>query len=353
MLFTIPWGYRYAIGTDQVLFKKGAFMSFMSKRFKLIGYSCFALLVLFFAGQDSYGEQKPYPNRTIKVMVGSSPGGLQDLWARAWTNEFSKTLKVPVVIANIAGASTMGALIEAARAKPDGYALVMGSQSNVVGAAISSKLEFDLFKDFVPIGAFGSFPTIVAVEGSSPFKTYEDLINFAKKNPKKLKCGSAGSSIIGHFNFELLKQYADVDIVMVPFKGSPPTVIALLGKHVDLVSLAPTALMGLMRAGRVRALLTTRKMNEFPDVPQYSDKGLTEAGMAAWSGILAPAGISKEIHKKLVDTFAKVTNDPKVVKRMEDLGYNISYQNPQELSTQMKKDFVKLSAAAKRAGIHE
>lgn len=329
-------------------------MSLLIKRLvKLIVYSCFSFLILFFVSQDSYGEQKPYPIRAIKMMVGTAPGGVPDLWARAWTDEFSKALKVPVVIANVAGASTMGALIEAARVKPDGYTLTTASQSNVVGYAIASKPVVDLFKDFVPIGAFGSFPTIVAVESSSPLKTYEDLIDFAKKNPKKLKCGSAGSTIISHFNFELLKQYANIDVVMVPFKGSPPAVNALLGKHVDLLALSPSALMGLMKAGRVRALLTTRKMKELPDVPLFADKGLAEAGLAAWSGLLAPAGINKEIHKKLVDTFAKVTKDPNVVKRVEDLGFNTYYQSPQDLTIQMKKDYEKLSAVAKQAGIGE
>jgi len=329
-------------------------MSFFRKKLIVLVSCCsLSLLVLFLASHESYGAQKTYPDRAIKLMVGTAPGGVPDLWARAWTDEFSKALKVPVVIANIAGASTMGALIEAARAKPDGYTIATASQSNVVGYSIASKPVVDLFKDFVPLGSFGSFPTIVAVEASSPFKTYEDLIDFAKKNPKKLKFGTAGATIISTFIFELLKQHANVDIVMVPFKGSPPAVNALLGKHVDLLSLSPSALMGLMKAGRVRALLTTRKMKEIPDVPTFADKGLTDAAMPSWSGIMAPAGISPEIQRKLVDTFAKVVKDPNVVKRIEDLGFNTYYQSPQELTIQMKKDSEKLSAVAKRAGISE
>jgi len=329
-------------------------MSFFRKKLIVLVSCCsLSLLVLFLASHESYGAQKTYPDRAIKLMVGTAPGGVPDLWARAWTDEFSKALKVPVVIANIAGASTMGALIEAASAKPDGYTIATASQSNVVGYSIASKPVVDLFKDFVPLGSFGSFPTVVAVEASSPFKTYEDLIDFAKKNPKKLKFGTAGATIISTFIFELLKQHANVDIVMVPFKGSPPAVNALLGKHVDLLSLSPSALMGLMKAGRVRALLTTRKMKEIPDVPTFIEKGLTDAAMPSWSGIMAPAGISPEIQRKLVDTFAKVVKDPNVVKRIEDLGFNTYYQSPQELTIQMKKDSEKLSAVAKRAGISE
>ncbi len=325
----------------------------IKKTIKLFFYCCFLPCVLFVAVTNSYGEQKAYPERAIKILVGTAPGGVSDLWTRSWTDEFSKILKVPVVIDNIAGASGLSSLIEAARAKPDGYTITYVTQSNVVGYAVSSRPAFDLFKDFIPIGAYGSFPTTVAVENSSPFKTYEDLIDFAKKNPNKLKCGSAGATIISHFNFELLKQYANVDIIMVPFKGSPPAVTALLGKHVDLLALSPSALMGLMKAGRVRALLATQKMKEFPDVPLFSDKGLAEAGMAAWTGVFAPSGISKEIHRKLIDAFARVTKDPNVVKRIEDLGFNAYYQNPQDLAVQMKGDFEKFKAIAKKAGISE
>ena len=329
-------------------------MSFLRKIFvKLVVYCCITLVVLFFTGEKSYGEPKAYPERTIKILVGTAPGGVADLWTRAWTDEFSKIVKVPVVIDNIAGASGLASLIEASKAKPDGYTLTYVTQSNVVGYAVSSQPAFDLFKDFIPIGTYGSFPTTIAVENSSPFKTYEDLIGFAKKNPNKLKCGSAGATIISHFNFELLKQYTNVDIIMVPFKGSPPAVTALLGKHVDLLALSPSAIMGLMKAGRVRALLTTQKMKEFSDVPLFSDKGLGEAGMAAWAGIFAPAGISKEVRGKLVDTFARVTKDPNVVKRIEDIGFNSYYQSPQDLAVHMKSDFEKFKVVAKKAGISE
>lgn len=323
---------------------------------RMISWICclsFVLCFLAILSTDSYGQKKEYPERAVKILVGTTPGGVADLWTRAWSDEFSKILKVPVIVEAIGGASGMAALIEAAGAKPDGYTLNYVSQSQVVGYAISTKPGFDLFKDFVPIGAFGSFPTLVVVEKSSPFMSYEDLMDFAKKNPKKLKCGSAGATIISHFNFELLKHYAKVDIVMVPFKGSPPAITALLGKHVDLLSLSPSALIGLLQAGRVRALLATQRLKDFPDIPLFSEKGLTEAGMAAWSGLFAPSGIPEEIRKKLIDFFEKVFKNPDVIKRIENVGFNPGYQTPTDLAIQLKKDFGKISDVAKQAGISE
>src|SRR4030042_1784717 len=145
------------------------------KGIRLIGYFGLVLCFSAISVMDSYAQKKEYPERTIKLLVGTVPGGVSDLWTRAWIDEFSKILKVPVVIENIGGASTTAALIEAATAKPDGYILNNVSQSAVAGFAIASKPPYDLFKDFVPIGALGSFPTLVVVEKSSPFKTHEEL----------------------------------------------------------------------------------------------------------------------------------------------------------------------------------
>lgn len=314
---------------------------------------CFVLCLLAIPSTDSCGQTKEYPERPIKIIVTTAAGGVGDLWTRAWSDEFSKMLKVPTVVVNEGGASGMTALIEAAGAKPDGYTLTNLSLSQVAGFALSSKPSFDLFKDFIPIGAFGSFPSLIVVEKSSPFQTYEDLIDYAKKNPGKLRCGTAGVTMISHFNFELLKQHTKVDIVMVPFKAGPQAVTATLGKHVDLLTIPPQSVLGLLKAGKVRVLLTTQKLRDFPNIPLFSEKGLAEVGVAAWFGLFAPSGIPKEIYKKLTDTFEKVANDPKIIERIERLGFTPSYQNPTDLAIQLKKDFEKIKTVAKQAGISE
>jgi len=317
--------------------------------------SCFALLLCLTAVHitDSFGQKREYPERAIKILVTTAAGGVGDLWVRAWSEEFSKMLKVPVVIVNEGGASGMTALIDASTAKPDGYTLVDITQSLVVGFALSAKPPFDLFKDFVPFGGFGSFPTLILVEYSSPFKTYEDLMDFARKNPGKLKCATSGVTMVSHFNMELLKQHTKADIVLVPFKTGPQALTAALGKHVDLLALPPQSAVGQLKAGKLRALLTTQRLKDYPDVPLFSDKGLKEAGMSAWIGMFAPSGIPKDILKKLTDTFERIAKDPVLMDRIEKLGFTPDYQTPEELAATVKRDFEKIKAVAKQAGIAE
>ncbi len=304
---------------------------------KMVRYAGFlSLLLCLLAVQttDSYGQKKEYPEKAIKIIVTTAAGGVGDLWVRAWSDEFSKMLKVPVVIVNEGGASGMTALIDAATARPDGYTLVDITQSLVVGFALSAKPPFDLFKDFVPFGGFGSFPTLILVEQSSPFKTYEDMMDYARKNPGKLKCATSGVTMVSHFNLELLKQHTRANIVLVPFKTGVQALTATLGKHVDVLTLPPQSTISHIKSGRLRVLLTTQKLKDYPNVPLFSDKGLKEAGMSAWIGMFAPSGISKDIHTKLTGAFERIAKDPALMDRIEKLGFTPDYQTPEELAIQ-------------------
>ncbi|MFB3883884.1 MAG: Bug family tripartite tricarboxylate transporter substrate binding protein [Thermodesulfobacteriota bacterium] len=314
-------------------------------------WMCFLGVVfsfLLFLSTNSYG-QKEYPEKEIKITVGTA-GSVSDLWTRAWTDEFSKILKVPVVVVNKTGGLT--GQLEAKKSRPDGYTLAYVSQSNVVTQAVSEKPPVDLIKDLAPIGALGSFPTLIVVEQSSPFQKFEDLIDYARKNPGKLKCGSAGI-LISYFNFELLKRYTKTDMTVVQFKGSAPASTALLGKHVDLLTISPSAIVGLMKAGRIRALLSTQKLKDFQGIPLFSDKGLEEAGMAAWSGLFAPVGVPKDIQNILIDAFAKTAKNPEILKRMENLDYSTDYTGPTQLGAQLKKDFDKMIPIVNELGLKQ
>ena len=309
-----------------------------------------SISILTLSVQDSFAQK--YPTKSIKIIAGTTPGGADDLATRTWTDEFSKAMGVPVVVFNHPGGGGSVGAAEAAKADPDGYTL-LGASSGAMGfnTAMNPKLPYDTLRDFVPIGCFATAATLIIVNSNSPFKTIEELLDYARKNPGKLNCGSAGVGVISYFNYELFKYYAKVDISHVPFQGSPPAVTALLGNHVDLICLALGPVSGHIKAGRLRGLVTTVKIKEFPDIPLFSEKGLAEAGLVSWWAFFAPAKIPKEVHTKLAATFEKVAKDPAVTKKLENIGYNPYYLDPAAFDRLLRTDLKKMAEMVKTIGI--
>lgn len=292
-----------------------------------------------------------YPEKPIELLVGTSPGGLIDLGARAWADEFSKKIGVPLIIKNMAGAGGTLAVAEAAKSVPDGYTLVAGSQTPVVIAPAISELPYRSDRDIVPIGAFGVTPVLIVVNADSPFKTIEELLDYARKNPGKLNCGTAGVGTISYFDLELIKTYGKVQIEHVPFKGSTPAVTALLGNHVDMLTITLPSLPGHLKAGRIRALAITTKTSQFPEIPLFAEKGLNEADIPTWAGFFAPAGIPKSVHQKLVSVFADVLKEPAVMQRLENVGFTPFYLGPEDLMTLIRKELKTMAEITKKASI--
>jgi tripartite-type tricarboxylate transporter receptor subunit TctC len=303
--------------------------------------------------KESSAQGEGYPDKPIKLIVGTQPGGASDLGTRAWSDEFSKKLGVPMVIINQGGGGGTVALANAAGAKPDGYTLASVTAIPVsIAPAVDSSLPYDTIKDLAPIGIFGITPLLIVVNANSPFKTIEELLDYAKKNPGKLNCGTAGAGTIAHIDLEIVKFYGKVEIDHVPFKASAPATAALLGNHVDLNFTAMTPVMGHLKAGRMRALLTTNRIKEFPDVPLFSEKGFPQAGMAMWTGLLAPAKIPKEIHKKLVGTFEEVVvKNQGVIEKLNNVGLTPFYLGPDDMAKRIKDEMRVISDIAKKAGI--
>ena len=297
-------------------------------------------------------QAKEYPEKAIKLVVGTQPGGLIDLGARAWSDEFAKGLGVPVVIFNQGGGGGTLALTDVSKSTPDGYTLAAASQTpTVIAPALTPNLPYNASRDFVPIGAFGVTPSLIIVNAGSPFKTVEELLDYAKKNPGKLNCGTAGVGTISHFDLELVKATHRIDLVHVPFKGSTPAVTALLGNHVDLLFITLPALPGHLKAGRMRGLATTTKIRQFPEIPLYSEKGLSEAGMETWAALFAPAKIPKNVHQKLSIVFGEVVKSPAVGQKLENVGFTPRYISPDSLAKLMKEESMRAAEIVQKAGM--
>jgi tripartite-type tricarboxylate transporter receptor subunit TctC len=315
-----------------------------------VSLCCLAFLSLTILSTDAYPQQKVFPEKSIEV-IAAAAGSVGDLWLRSWGDEFAKLLNVPFVVVNKGGAMT--SLIELSMAKPDGHTIAYFSYPQMIAWTQASKPPVDMFKDFSPLGAFGTYSALIAVEASSPFKTFEELIDYARKNPKKLKCASPGAHIHDHYIFELLMEHTKTDMVTVPFTGSSQVVTALLGKHVDLIVLAPAALVGHMKAGRIRPLITVQKLKEFPDIPLFSEKGLGEAGIVSPVSLIIWSTTPKEAQNKLIDALAKVAKDPKNIEKIEKLGFKGEYISPAEMWANLKKDYEKIRPIVDRLGLKE
>lgn len=309
-------------------------------------------LTLTFSFEESFAQKKGYPEKPIKIIVPVNPGGQSDLAIRSGSEELSKKLGVSVFIVNEAGGGGTIAAAELSKAKPDGYTL-FGAPMNtmLIAPAMNPKINYSI-NDFTPVCMISASPMVCAVNSTSPFKTIEALLDYAKKNPGKLNGGAPVAST-GHLDLELIKYHAKVDIVTVPFKGSPEGTTALLGNHIDVYVGALAPLLGHLRSGRLRGLMTTNKLKELPDIPLFSEKGLAQAGMTTWVGILAPLNLPKEIQKKLVDAYGDVMKEPGVLKTLDNAGFAPYYVGPEAMAKIMHDESERVIAIVKATNIKQ
>ena len=179
-------------------------------------------------------KEGPYPSRPIEVVLPFDPGGVMDISSRTIVEEMSRELKVPLVVVNLPGAGGMTGAVKVLKAKPDGYTLLSTSTATMISTPLQSpNPPYDPFRDFLILGSYGSSPMIFGVHNTSPFKTMEELIDHARKNPGKVTCGVTSLGGENYLNFELFKKVTGANIKIVPFKGTGEAIASLLGKHID------------------------------------------------------------------------------------------------------------------------
>jgi tripartite-type tricarboxylate transporter receptor subunit TctC len=294
-----------------------------------------------------------YPNQPIKLMVPWPAGGGVDTTARMISEPIAQKLGQPIVIDNRGGAGGNIGTELAARAKPDGYNLLMGSISpNAVNIHLYSKLGFDPIKDFAPIVYVSAVPNILVVPASSPFKTVKDVIDAAKANPGKLNYGSGGVGSSQHLAAVQFMSAAKIDIVHVPYKGTAPAEADLAAGHISLM-LDTTTCLPFVASGRMRALaVASKKRNPaLPDVPTFDEVGLPGVYASSWYGLMAPAGTPRPIVDKLNAQANEVLQSADLKRRMAEFGAEIGGGTPEEfgqfIASEIKRyeSIVKLSGA--------
>jgi tripartite-type tricarboxylate transporter receptor subunit TctC len=297
--------------------------------------------------------QKDFPNREIEIVVPYPPGGSLDLATRIMSEELSKIFRVPLVVVNKAGVS-LGAQ-HVANAKPDGYTLLAGNNVIFIHMpATQTDLPYKT-SDFAPIARYATSPNFLLVRKGAPWKTLEELIDYAKKNPGKLTCATSGVASNSHFFLEILNIEAGVNIRHVPFKGGPPANTAALGGHVDLLSSSLSGVFPLLKSGDFRglAIFSVKRFPAFPEIPTMVEKGYPGTIISAgfWAGLFTPRGVEKTVLEKIFKAVEKAANTPHVVRQLEVTGNIFDYVAGEDLAKDIEKESEKVAYIIKKANL--
>ena len=306
----------------------------MKKNCKWIGVA-FLLLA------SSVWAQGKYPDRPITIVVPSAPGGTTDFTARLIAEPLSRALGQPVVIDNKAGAAGNIGNQAVAKAKPDGYTLLLAYSGYQVGNPhLFKKAGWDPIKDFAPIALLTRAPQVLATKADLPANNLRELIAYAKANPDKLNYASSGNGSIQHIAGELFKQMTGTSIQHIPYKGAGPAVQDLLGGQVDLFFTTPASVVGQIKADKLKALLVTSnsRLTSLPQVPTSKEADLKEFTIDSWFALYAPVGTPGELIQQINSEIVKILAMPEIKKKAEDAGTIVDHMGPTQLGEYTRKE---------------
>ena len=298
--------------------------------------------------------QDVYPSRPISMVVPFPPGGVADIVARPIAEAMSRVLNVPVVVENKAGAGGGIGMGLVAKAKPDGYTLLLALSSiSILPEAdkVTGRSPLYQLGEFVPIARLTADPTVLAVRSDSPWKTLAEFVADAKKRPGAITYGSSGNYGTMHMPMEMFAASAGIKLLHVPYTGGGPAVVGLLGGNVDALSTGPSTVIQHVKAGKVRLLASwgDKRLASLPDVPTLLESGY-DAVFFQWSGLFAPVGTPEPVLAKLRDAARVAAADPKFVAAMATVETPVQYMDAPELQRFWDVDAKKLGEAVRRVG---
>jgi tripartite-type tricarboxylate transporter receptor subunit TctC len=297
--------------------------------------------------------QSRYPDKPISLLVPFAPGGIADLTARAVAEHMTKTLGQPVVVENKPSAGSIVASQAVATARPDGYTLLLLSNGNAVSVGLFKKLPYDTLKGFAPITTLGYFDIGVFVANNSRFATLRDALTYAKANPGKLNVGTIAPGSTQHLSAKLFETVAGVDMLVVPYKGSPGVLTALRAGEIDIAFEIVGPMVPQVRAGVVKALAVSSNQRNpaLPDVPTAQQAGLAGYDAASWNALAAPAGTPPEVLDKLGRAAGEAVASPAVQEKLGKLGMRLQGSTPAELQSLLTREIKRWGEVIRAAKI--
>jgi tripartite-type tricarboxylate transporter receptor subunit TctC len=317
--------------------------------FKTFRRACFALLPLLMAATASAA----YPDKPITLIVPWAPGGSTDILARAIAEQLTKAMGQPVLVENRAGASgNIGSNI-VAKAKPDGYTLLIGSMStHAMNPALMPDMPFKGADDFTPIALVANVINTMVINPSVPAKNLQEFIAYAKANPGKLAYASAGAGSTNHLSAEMFNKAAGIKMLHVPYKGGAPAVLDTVANRTQVLFSAGTQTLPHVKSGKLRLLAVTEAQRSklLKDVPTVAET-LPGYEMSVWYAAFGPAGMPRELVAKLNTEINKALAVPEVRSRMDAMGVEVIDSTPEQLAETLKRDTARYTKVIQELGI--
>ncbi len=306
------------------------------------------------AGAATLASAQDYPTHPVTMIVPFPPGGVADIVGRPLASEMQKVLRQPVVVVNRTGAGGAVGMAAVAKSPADGYTILMGLSSISifpVSDRINGKTPAYEMSDFAPIALVTADPTVLAVRADGPYKTVKDFVEAAKANPGKINYSSSGVYGTLHVAMEIFANAAGIKLFHVPYQGGGPAVSALLGGQVQASAQGPAAVVGQIKAGKMRALASwgTERLTLLPDVPTFKELGY-DAEFYIWSGVFAPAATPAPVLGRLREAVRQAANSAEFRSAMEKLQTPVSYLDAPEFQKYWDRDAARLKVALEKIG---
>lgn len=296
--------------------------------------------------------QGAWPNKPIRVIVPYTPGGFTDNVARLVSQKLSERLGQQVLIENKPGAGSLIGTDAIAKAAPDGYTFGVVIAAYAANMTLYPKLPYAQ-KDLQPVSLIGVSPLVAAVNKDLPYKTAQQMIDFARANPGKINYGSSGNGSAVHLTTELLKMLTKTYMVHIPYRGAAPALTDLLGGHIQLFMDAASGLIQPIKTGKVQAIgvASKQRLAALPEVPTFIEQGIKGFEGSTWAGMLAPAGVPAEIVKRISDEIAQIVKLPDISSRFDTMGVFAEGSSSEKFRTFIDDEVAKWGKVIKTAGV--
>lgn len=294
-----------------------------------------------------------YPERPIKIYQGFAPGGNADTIARLIGAEMGKGLGQAVVVEAQAGAGGNIAAATVARARPDGYSLLLATGGHAVAGALYQKLPYRSVADFEMISTITFFPFLLVVPVDSRHRSLSTLLAEAQARPGSVSYGTAGVGSTHHLAGELLAHTAKVEMQHVPYRGDAASITAVLAGDIQLVIAPPTAVMSHLKAGKLRALAVTgaQRWSLMPELPTVAEQGVAGYEVSSWAGLMAPAGTPRPVIERLNAEVRQAVQQPPMRARLSDMGGETRASSPEEMKTMVASELQRWTLLVAEANI--